>query len=88
MSKQATGQLADPLVLRGYLEQHVHPDDRRRMTIALTPRGEAAAHEVRSAVEEVDRELAAQLTSEQLEGLRAGLVALTTIRERMEDADR
>lgn len=85
VSKQAAGQLVDTLVLRGYLERQVHPDDRRRMTIALTPRGQAAALEVRSAVEEVDRELAAQLTREQLEGLRAGLVALTTIRERMEE---
>jgi DNA-binding MarR family transcriptional regulator len=88
VSKQAAGQLVDTLVLRGYLERQVHPDDRRRMTIALTPRGQAAALEVRSAVEEVDRELAAQLTAKQLDGLRAGLVALTTIRERMEEADR
>ena len=86
VSKQAAGQLVDTLVLRGYLERATNPDDRRRMTIELTPRGEAAAREVRSAVEEVDRELAGQLTAEQLEGLRAGLVALTTIREQMEEA--
>ncbi|MBV8598112.1 MAG: hypothetical protein JO017_04750 [Actinobacteria bacterium] len=58
------------------------------MTIALTDRGRAAATEVRAGVEEVDRELAARLTAEQLDGLRAGLVALTTIREQLEEAGR
>lgn len=71
-------ELSDGLVARGYLE-------RRKATLALTPRGEAAAREVRAGVEEVDRELAAQLTAAELDGLRAGLVALTTIRERMEE---
>jgi DNA-binding MarR family transcriptional regulator len=88
VSKQAAGQLIDTLVLRGYLERRTNPDDRRRMTLELTPRGEAAALEVRAAIEEVDAELAAQLTKAQLDGLRAGLVALTTIREAQEEAAR
>ena len=88
VSKQAAGQLIDTLVLRGYLERQTNPDDRRRVTIALTDRGRAAATEVRAGVEEVDRELAARLTAEQLDGLRAGLVALTTIREQLEEAGR
>ncbi|MBV8064281.1 MAG: MarR family transcriptional regulator [Actinobacteria bacterium] len=88
VSKQAAGQLIDTLVLRGYLERQTNPDDRRRVTIALTDRGRAAATEVRAGVEEVDRELAARLTAEQLDGLRMGLVALTTIREQLEEAGR
>ena len=88
VSKQAAGQLIDTLVLRGYLERRTNPEDRRRMTLELTPRGQAAALEVRAGVEEVDAELSAQLTDAQLEGLRAGLVALTTIRERQEEAAR
>src|SRR5579862_6231406 len=88
VSKQAAGQLIDTLVLRGYLERRTNSDDRRRLTIELTDRGRAAAAEVRAGVEDVDRELAAQLTSAQLDGLRAGLDALTTIREQMEDEAR
>ena len=88
VSKQAAGQLIDTLVLRGYLERRTNSDDRRRLTIELTDRGRAAATEVRAGVEDVDRELAAQLTSAQLDGLRAGLDALTTIREQMEDEAR
>ncbi len=88
VSKQAAGQLIDTLVLRGYLERQANPDDRRRVTIELTDRGRAAATEVRAGVEDVDRELAAQLTPGQLDGLRAGLVALTTIREQLEEGAR
>jgi DNA-binding MarR family transcriptional regulator len=88
VSKQAAGQLIDTLVLRGYLDRQTDPEDRRRITVELTPRGEAAATEVRAGVEEVDRELAAQLSKDQLEGLRSGLVALTTIREQQEEEAR
>lgn len=72
------GELVDALLARGYLEE-------RDTTLELTPRGESAAREVQAGVAEVDGELAAQLTEAQLDGLRAGLVALTTIRERMEE---
>lgn len=75
------GELVDLLVARGYLE-------RRDATLELTPRGETAATEVRAGVEEVDAELAAQLTKAELDGLRAGLVALTTIREQWEEEAR
>ena len=75
------GELVETLVARGYLE-------RRSGTLELTPRGKAAATEVRAGVEEVDAELAAQLTKPELDGLRAGLIALTTIREQMEEAAR
>ena len=58
ISKQAASQLIDALVLRGYLERAVDPADRRRLTIALTDRGRAAAAAVRAGVEEVDEALA------------------------------
>jgi DNA-binding MarR family transcriptional regulator len=84
VSKQATGQLVDTLVLRGYLDRRPDPDDRRRMLVEPTERGRAAAAEVRAAVEEIDARLAARLAAEQLEALRAGLVALAAIREELE----
>jgi DNA-binding MarR family transcriptional regulator len=86
VSKQAASQLVDVLVLRGYLDRQVDPDDRRRMTIALTERGRAAAAAVRAGVEEVDEALALRLSAAQLAGLYAGLEALGAIREDAEAA--
>jgi DNA-binding MarR family transcriptional regulator len=54
MSKQAAGQLVDTLVLRGYLERTPDAEDRRRLTISLTPRGDAAAAVARRAIASVD----------------------------------
>jgi|SRR5579862_1784062 len=84
VTKQAASQLIDTLVVRGYLERSTDADDRRRITIELTDRGRAAAAAVREGVEAVDAELALELSPTQLRGLRAGLVALCGIRERME----
>ena len=82
VSKQAASQLVDTLVLRGYLTRRTNPDDRRRMLIELTDRGRAAAAAIHAAVGEVDAELAATISPQQLAGLRAGLVALAEIKER------
>jgi DNA-binding MarR family transcriptional regulator len=79
VSKQAASQLIDALVLRGFLERHIDPDDRRRLTIELTPRGQAAAASVRRGVVAVDEELSRRLGAGELAGLRAGLVALADI---------
>jgi DNA-binding MarR family transcriptional regulator len=57
VSKQAASKLVDALVVRGYLERTIDPDDRRRMLLSLTERGEAAAKASRSATDRVDREL-------------------------------
>lgn len=86
VTKQATGQLIDTLVVRGYLDRRPDPDDRRRVLIELTPRGRAAAAEVREAVRSVDAELARRVSAEQLAGLRTGLAALCDIRDAFEEA--
>jgi DNA-binding MarR family transcriptional regulator len=57
VSKQAAGQLIDTLVARGYLEREVNEDDRRRLTMTLTPRGRAAATVARKATDGVDAKL-------------------------------
>jgi DNA-binding MarR family transcriptional regulator len=85
VTKQAASQLIDTLVLRGYLNRDINPDDRRRMTIGLTDRGRAAAAAVSSGIESIDTELARMISPTQLAGLRAGLFALADIKERMED---
>ncbi len=70
VTKQAASQLIDTLVIRGYLDRQVDPDDRRRMTVELTDRGRAAAAAVSAGVEAVDAELAKLISPTELAGLR------------------
>lgn len=84
VTKQAASELIDILVLRGYLSRTTDPDDRRRVNVTLTDRGHEAADAVLAGVMAVDRELAELLGVTGLEQLRAGLVALCDIRDRME----
>jgi DNA-binding MarR family transcriptional regulator len=85
VSKQAASQLIDTLVVRGYLERDVHPKDRRRVTIEVTERGRAAAAAIGAGVHAIDSELAELVTPTELAGLRAGLIALCDIRDRLEE---
>ncbi len=87
VSKQSASQLVDVLVLRGYLERHEHPADRRRLDVVLTDRGRAAATAVRTAVGAIDEELERRLSPSELAGMAAGLIALTEIREEGERED-
>jgi DNA-binding MarR family transcriptional regulator len=82
VTRQAASQLIDTLVVRGYLSREVNPADRRRLNIELTDRGRAAAEAIAAAIGQVDEELATMITPAELAGLRAGLTALTKIRER------
>ncbi len=84
VTKQAASQLIDTLVLRGYLHRETDPEDRRRLNISLTSRGQEAAEGVRAAVIAVDQELAEMLGDSGVAGLRDGLVALCDIRDRFE----
>jgi DNA-binding MarR family transcriptional regulator len=79
LSKQAASQLIDTLVLRGYLERRVDPEDRRRMDVRLTSRGRLAATAIRAAVDDVEAAVAERITAEELHGLRAGLAAFSEI---------
>jgi DNA-binding MarR family transcriptional regulator len=75
-SKQSVGALVDTLVTRGYLDRRPDPDDRRRLTITLTHRGEASASAIRTAIAEVDARLAAAVGAEAVAVTRATLTAL------------
>jgi DNA-binding MarR family transcriptional regulator len=79
VSKQAVSQLVDTLVLRGYVERVPDEEDRRRVVIRLTDRGQAAADEIRAAVESVDAALLAEVGAEGVERTRATLAALVRI---------
>jgi DNA-binding MarR family transcriptional regulator len=88
VSKQAASQLIDTLVVRGYLERCADPEDRRRVMIEVTDRGRAAAAVVHAGVQAVDAELTESISPSEMAGLRAGLLALCDIRDRMEDKAR
>jgi DNA-binding MarR family transcriptional regulator len=76
MSKQAAGQLVDTLVARRYLDRSVDPSDRRRLTIRLTRRGEAAAAVIRSTISRIDALLVSRVGPEYVAHARATLAAL------------
>lgn len=84
VSKQAAGQLVDALVLRGYLEREVDPEDRRRLTVTLTERGRAAAAAQGEARDRIDAELVARIGEEKVLHAREVLATLIDIRR---DAD-
>ena len=79
VSKQAASQLVDTLVTRGYVVRVPDPGDRRRVSIALTDRGEAAAAEIRSAVEAVDAAFEHAVGRDQVARVRAALGALVAL---------
>jgi DNA-binding MarR family transcriptional regulator len=76
ISKQAVSQLIDTMVMRGYLERTVDTEDRRRMLVRLTQRGEEAATVSWRAASSVDQELESHLSADGVTALRAGLIAL------------
>jgi len=76
VSKQSAGQLVDTLALRGYIERDIDPDDRRRLTVTLTPRGREAAAIARAAVERMDAALLKKVGREHVAHTRATLHAL------------
>jgi DNA-binding MarR family transcriptional regulator len=76
ISKQAAGQLVDTLVTRGYLDRAPDPEDRRKMTVALTERGRLAAETARAAIDQVDSALVARVGAAAIASTRATLFAL------------
>ncbi|HEY3613947.1 MAG TPA: MarR family winged helix-turn-helix transcriptional regulator [Gaiellales bacterium] len=79
VSKQAASQLVDSLVARGYVERAPDPEDRRRMVVALTERGSAAAGELRAAIEGVDAALASAFAEDELIRARRVLGTLVAL---------
>src|ERR1700742_1488990 len=76
ISKQAAGQLVDTLVLRGYLSRSVDDTDRRRLTVALTERGRAAAEAQAAARDRIDAELLASVGADDIARTRRTLAVL------------
>lgn len=76
VSKQVAGQLVDALVVRGYLVREVDATDRRRLTVHLSERGQAAAVATHAAVARIDARLGRRVPREWIEHTRATLAAL------------
>jgi DNA-binding MarR family transcriptional regulator len=76
VSKQAASKLIDTLVIRGYVERGVDPEDRRRLTLELTERGEEAARVGWEAIDRIDRELEAKVGAAAIKQVRATVGAL------------
>jgi DNA-binding MarR family transcriptional regulator len=76
VSKQSAGQLVDTLALRGYIERKIDPEDRRRLTVTLTPRGREAAAISRATLERIDAALLKKVGREHIAHARATLHAL------------
>ncbi len=80
VTKQAVSQLIDTLVNRDYLTRSPDPDDRRRITLELTERGQQVVDAVLRGVEAVDIQLQERVSPEQIEAMRSVLVSLAEIK--------
>jgi DNA-binding MarR family transcriptional regulator len=76
MSKQAANYLLGQLEALGYLKRQPDASDRRSKRIALTDRGERAAHTIRDAVRDIERDWQAQLGQERFAQLKTLLIEL------------
>ena len=80
ISKQAASKLIDILVIRGYVNRGVDPEDRRKLTLELTERGRAAAEVGWEATDRIDRELEAAVGADAIRQVRATVGALVELR--------
>jgi len=80
ISKQAVSQLVETLVQRGYLIRSGDPKDGRRVALSVTARGQEVVDAVVRAVDAVDEELAAAVSSSEMLAFRKTLSALSRIK--------
>jgi DNA-binding MarR family transcriptional regulator/catechol 2,3-dioxygenase-like lactoylglutathione lyase family enzyme len=80
ITKQAVSQLIDTLVARGYLTRSPDQQDRRRVSLEVTDRGQQVLEAALDGVEAVDAQLHERVSNEQIEGMRAALRALAEIK--------
>jgi DNA-binding MarR family transcriptional regulator/catechol 2,3-dioxygenase-like lactoylglutathione lyase family enzyme len=80
VSKQAVSQVVDVLVNRGYLTRSPDPGDRRRISLALTGRGQEVVDAALHGVEDVDQRLLERVSADQVEATRVVLATLAEIK--------
>jgi DNA-binding MarR family transcriptional regulator len=79
-TKQAVSQVVEILVQRGYVERHPDADDRRRVNLELTEHGQEVVAALVRGVDAVDHQLLERVSPEQVEAMRAGLLALAEVK--------
>ncbi len=77
-TKQATSRLADAAVGAGYLVRQPAANDRRRVVLALAPRGVEAVAVVAAATRRLDQRLGAHLTTVERQLVRRTLTDFAT----------
>jgi DNA-binding MarR family transcriptional regulator len=79
LTKQAGGQMVEVMVLKGYLQRLPDPNDRRKLMVALSERGMAAARVQREARETLDAKLTEAIGVDGIQQMRHGLMTLIEI---------
>ena len=87
ITKQGAGQLVDTLVMRGYLSRTVDENDRRKLNVTLTPRGQAAAEVQSAAREAIDAELIDRVGEDDIRAARRVLGTLIEMRTEEAEAE-
>ena len=73
MTKQSMGELVDQLVLRGYAERALDPEDGRAWLIKITPLGRRLGRAARKTVRGVEAEWSRRIGAERIEEMRKTL---------------
>ena len=71
MTKQSMGELVDGLAALGYVERVADPHDGRARLVRFTARGNEISHQTRAAVLAMEQDLAAQMSEDHVEALKA-----------------
>ena len=80
VTPQSIADMIETLQARGLVERHPDASDRRRLLIALTPEGRALLDRYRGVVEDLEATAFAELSAEEVAGLRRVLqMARTTL---------
>jgi DNA-binding MarR family transcriptional regulator len=80
ITKQAVSQVIETLVNGGYLNRNTDTDDRRRISLELTERGQDVVGAVSRGVEAVDRQLHERVAPAQIDAMRSVPLALADIK--------
>jgi DNA-binding MarR family transcriptional regulator len=80
VSKQATSELIDTLVSRGYVERAASEEDRRQLLVTLTERGRDAARTQAEVRDRIDAALQERVGEEAFRSTRKTLAALIEMR--------
>ena len=87
VTPQSVADMIETLLDRGLVERHADASDRRRLLIALTPAGRALLDKYRGAVAELESAAFAELSPDEVVGLRRALQKARTTLEKQASAE-